>query len=164
MAISREKKKEVIEKGVQDLKDSQTLIFADFTGTKVNDFNTLRRDLKKVGSKLKVIKKRLLEVIFKQEHTNLDPLKYEGQIAAVFVEGELTDAASSLYRFAKEHEGFRLLGAFDLAQGVEISGQTINAIGSLPPREILLGQLVGSIVAPLRAFVYILDQKSKINS
>ena len=39
--------------------------------------------------------------------------------------------------------------------------ETVEKIGQLPSREILLAQLVGMLSAPMRIFLYVLDQKSK---
>ncbi|MBU2101207.1 50S ribosomal protein L10 [Patescibacteria group bacterium] len=161
MAITKNKKKEVVAAGSGDIDKSKALIFADFSGTNVTDINSLRAELRGMSGKLSIIKKRLLGVIFKEKKINYDPLQFDGQVGTIFVEGELSETAGSLYRFAKGHEDFKLLGAYDLEKKEEINGETINAIGSLPPREILLGQVVGTIAAPIRSLLYILSEKSK---
>ena len=161
MAITREKKEQIIEESAKDLSNSKALIFADFTGASVSDISDLRAQLREVKSKLTVIKKRLLGVLFKDKGIDLDPLQFEGPVGTVFVEEELSEAAGPLYRFSKEHEGFKLLGGFRLDKKEQIDEATINAIGSLPPKSVLLGQVVGTIAAPLRALVYILSEKSK---
>ena len=161
MAISKEKKENIIKTGGEDLGGSKALVFADFSGTSVSDLNKLRADLRAVGSKLRVIKKRLLGVIFKNKEINYAPGELEGQVGTVFVEGDLSEAAGTLYRFAQDRGSFKLLGAYDLEQGQAISGEMINTLGSLPPRKELLGQLVGAIAGPMRALVYVLFAKSQ---
>ena len=42
-----------------------------------------------------------------------------------------------------------------------IDAAQVVFIGNLPPREVLLAQLLGMIAAPIRSFLYVLDQKSK---
>jgi len=161
MAISKEQKQDIIQEGASDLSESKALIFTDFTGTNVSDLGDLRAQLREDEGKFKVIKKRLLNVLLKDKKVDLDPLKFEGTLGTVFVKGGLSEAAGSLYRFAKTHEGFKLLGAYNLEKKEEVSEQTINAIGSLPPRIDLLGQVVGSIAAPIRALMYVLSEKAK---
>jgi large subunit ribosomal protein L10 len=163
MAIRKEKKQEIIKVGTESMKDSKALIFADFTGTSVGDISNLRSELKSVGSRLRVIKKRLLGVIFKNKNISYDPHQFDGPVGTIFVSGELSETAGPLYRFSKDRKSFKLLGAYDLENNQAVSMEMVNAIGSLPPRETLLGQLVGTIVGPLRAFVYILSEKSKQN-
>lgn len=163
MAVTKEKKKEIVETGSSELGSSKVVVFTDFKGTSVSDLVHLRSELRSLGSKFSVIKKRLLGVIFKEKKIDLDPLKYEGQLGTVFVTGEISETAGSLYRFARDHKGFKLLGAYNLEEKKEIDEETINTIGSLPPREILLAQAVGSIASPIRSLLYVLSEKSKQN-
>ena len=161
MAITKEQKQQILKESAEDLKNSKALIFADFTGADVASISALRNELRESGAKLRVVKKRLLGVLFKEQGIDLDPLQFEGPVGTVFVENELSEAAGPLYRFAKENDDFELLGAFRIDEKKELDSQMINAIGSLPPKPVLLGQVVGSIAAPLRALVYILSEKSK---
>ena len=161
MAITKNQKTGIIEQGNVELEKANVLIFTDFTGTSVTDLGQLRTDLRENDSKFKVIKKRLLKIVFGSKNIDVDPVNFEGTLGTVFVKGGLSETAGSLYRFSKTHEKFKLLGAYDLANKQLISEADINAIGSLPPRKELLGQLVGTIAAPLRALMYILSEKSK---
>ena len=161
MAITKNQKTGIIEQGNVELEKANALIFTDFTGTSVTDLGQLRTDLRENDSKFKVIKKRLLKIVFGSKNIDVDPVNFEGTLGTVFVKGGLSETAGSLYRFSKTHEKFKLLGAYDLANKQLISEADINAIGSLPPRKELLGQLVGTIAAPLRALMYILSEKSK---
>ena len=161
MAITKNQKVSIIEKGNVNLDGSNVLIFTDFTGTSVNDLGKLRTELRGNDSKFQVIKKRLLKIVFGKKNIEIDPVKFDGTLGTVFVNGGLSEVAGSLYRFSKTHEKFKLLGAYDLEKNEVINEADINAIGSLPPRIELLGQLVGTIAAPLRALMYILSEKSK---
>ena len=161
MAITKTQKTDIIEKGNVDLDKANALIFTDFTGTSVTDLGQLRNDLRENDSKFKVIKKRLLKIVFGEKNIDVDPVNFEGTLGTVFVRGGLSETAGSLYRFSKTHERFKLLGGYDLAKKELISEADINVIGSLPPRQELLGQFVRTIAAPLRALMYVLSEKSK---
>ncbi len=161
MAITKNQKVDIIEKGSADLEKVNALIFTDFTGTSVGDLGQLRTDLRESDSKFKVIKKRLLKIILGGKNIDIDPVEFEGTLGTVFVKGGVSETAGSLYRFSKTHEKFKLLGAYDLEKKELISEADINVIGSLPPRKELLGQLVGTITAPLRALMYVLSEKSR---
>lgn len=161
MAITKKQKTDIIEKGNLDLDKANALIFTDFTGTSVSDLGQLRTDLRESDSKFKVIKKRLLKIVFGSKNIAIDPVEFDGTLGTVFVSGGLSETAGALYRFSKTHEKFKLLGGYDFAKKELISEADINAIGSLPPRKELLGQLVGTIAGPLRALMYVLSEKSK---
>jgi len=129
----------------------------------------LRQELKKGGNPLLVIKKRLLGLILKEKGIEFDSREFKTSVGTVFV-SNLENAASSIYKFFKGLEtdkkidvkaGEKILGGYDLKEKSAIDAARIVFIGQLPPREILLAQLLGMIAAPIKSLLYILDQKAK---
>jgi len=161
MAITREQKNDIVEKGKQDVKDSDILLFVDFKGTSVEEISSLRKSLREVDARLKVIKKRLLKIILGESGIKTDPTQFEGQIAAIFAHGDISDVAGPVYKFSKSHDSFEIVGGVDVSSKKDIGIDTILAIGALPSREVLLGNVVRPIEAPLRGLMYVLSEKSK---
>jgi len=161
MAITRAQKENIVEEGKKDLQESGVILFTDYKGTSVSDLGILRTTLKEANAKMKVIKKRLLKIILNDSGVNFDPTGLEGQVAAVFARGDVTDIAGPIYNFAKTHEGFAILGGVNVREKVEIPLDLIIRIGTLPSREVLIAQLVGTIAAPLRGLMYVLKGKSE---
>jgi len=161
MAITKEQKQNIVEAGKKDLQESDLVLFTDFKGTSVDDIGQLRVSLKEVNATMKVIKKRLLKIILKDSGIDVDPTKFEGQVAAVFAKGDISDVAGPVYKFSKDHEGFEVLGGVDVKEKTEIPKDMIVKIGMLPPKETLIAQVVGSIAAPLRGLMYVLSEKAK---
>lgn len=159
--ITKQKKIQLIEQGEKELDNAKVLLFADFAGSKVEELRELRRALKEAGAKFHVLKKRLLKIVLQKKGIDFDPLKFEGQVGIIFSSGEIPEIIQPAYQFSKDHEGFKLLGGLDVEKKEEVPFETIEMIGSLPPREILLGQLMGVLTAPLRGLMYILQEKSK---
>ena len=164
MAITRAKKEEVIKEGVDQIKASKALVFADFSGAGVSDLNALRKELGDISSKLTVIKKRLLKRALDEAGIKYDPTDFEGQVGTIFVGDELSAPTGLLYRFSKDHDGFKLLGGYDIERGKSLSEEIINEIGQLPTREELIAQVVGSIAAPIRGLLYVLSQKAEMEN
>ena len=162
MAKTKAQKNEVIEKGAKSLKESSNLIFTDFSGTTAQDIRSLRISLREAGSRYEVIKKRLLNIILKNKGLDMDTKSFEGQVGTVFVTGEISDVAGRVFRFSKGKEKFKILGGVDLEKGEKLEADYVTRIGQLPTREILLGQVMGGMVAPLRAFMWILKERSKV--
>lgn len=159
--ITKEKKTELIEQGKSDLDGAKLLLFADFKGAKVGELKELRRTLKATNSKFMVMKKRLLRIIFQKKGIDFDPLKFEGQVGTIFGSGEIAEVVQPIYKFSKDHPSFKLVGGLNIEKKEEVPLGTIQMIGSLPPREILLAQLMGTLTAPLRGLMYILSEKGK---
>jgi hypothetical protein len=56
----------------------------------------------------------------------------------------------------------KILAGYDIGNNVAIDAEQLIYIGKLPPREVVLAQLLGMLAAPIRSFLYILDEKSKM--
>ena len=111
MPLSRKQKEQLIQQENESLKGSETVVIADFTGLPVNDITTLRKALRETGATMRVIKKRLLKIMFQEQGIDLDPKTLEGQTGVVFSPQDLPETAQIVYKFAKEHkENFSILG------------------------------------------------------
>lgn len=152
------------------LAKSKTLLFADFSNMSAEDLRKLRREMGNSGAKFAVIKKRLLNVMFKEEGIDYDARGFDGQVGTIFAEGAIDTVGGPLYRTlqsfgidakAKEASVARILGAYDLQTKAPIERDLVMRIGTLPPREVVLAQFLGMLAAPVRSFLYLLDQKSK---
>lgn len=164
MKTKLQKAKE-IESGKDLLGRNQTVVFADFTGTAFEDLKRLKSELKKVGGVFKVLKKRLLKIAFQKQGIEFDPTQFESQVGSVFVKGELTEAASTVYKFQKDltkaKKPFKILGAYEVSKKNFLNAEQFLVIAKLPSREVLLGQVLGMFTAPLRSFMIIIQELSK---
>ncbi len=160
--LTKQQKKEQIKEGQKLLKENKGLVFVDFSGAGVEDLRSLRNVLKEFGAKLKVIKKKLMRIAFEKEKLDFNPEQFESQTGMIFSDKDVSEVAGPIYRFSQEikKKDFKILGAYDIAAKNFIDGETTIKIGQLPTREVLLGQLVGVLSAPLRAFMYVLNEKS----
>lgn len=161
--LTKEQKSKYIEEGKKLLQENKTVVFADFTGLTVGETTQLRRILKDLGGKMKVIKKKLMRIAFERKGIDFNPEQFESQAAMIFSPADISELAGPVYKFGKDKEkrGFKLLGAYDLSVKNFFDAETVKRIGQLPSREILLGQLVGMLAAPIKMFMYVLNEKSK---
>lgn len=164
---TKAQKIQAVEEGMDAIKKSETLIFADFSGVSVEELKRLRRALRETGAKFSVMKKRLMRVMFEKLGIDFNPEQFEAQVGTVLSSKSISDVAGTVYKFsretlnAKKKERFSILGAFDMVGKKFMDGAEVKMIGQLPSREILLGQLMGTIAGPMRAFLYVLSEKSK---
>lgn len=156
---SRQQKTQELKAGEELLKKSQSLIFVDFGKVSTKNLNSIKTKLKKIDARFKVIKKRLLKILFQKNEISLDPASaFEGQTGTIFVPADILSIAGPVYKF---FEGGKILGAYDLAKKQFLEPDLFKKIALLPSREVLLSQLVGVLSAPIRMFLYILNEKSK---
>jgi len=150
-------KKQIIENGIKTIQDSRSLVFVDFSGLKNQDLQALRREIKSAGGQMQVIKKKLLRLIFERAGINFNPEDFEYQLATVFSPNDIYAIAASVGK----QENLKILGGFDLLAKQFISSEQTIRFAHLPSRDESLGQLVNTLISPLRAFLYILSERSK---
>ncbi len=169
---TKAQKNEELTKGRELLKQSQAVLLMDFSKVKTADLKKLRQELKAAGNPLLVIKKRLLGVLLKDHAMEFQGGDFKAPVGAVFATS-LEAAASSVYKFFSGLEkdkkldvsaSVKILGGYDLVMKTQIPQERLVMIGKLPSREVLLAQLLGMLAAPIRSFLYVLDQKSKVET
>ena len=168
---TKAQKSEELKKGKELFKKSGVLIFSDFNALSAEHMRKLRKELKAVGAELLVIKKRLLNLILKETGVDFNLAQFKSSIGTVFSPGDAEKVSGPVYTFFSKLEvpegkekGMwikHILGGYDLKANSPLDAQQIVSIGKLPPREVLLAQLLGMLTAPLRSFMYLLEEKSK---
>ncbi len=165
--LTKSQKINIVEKGGEEIQKSKTLVFGDFSRVTMKELTALRNELRKVGGKFQVIKKRLLRIMFEKAGLGFDPEEFGGQVGTVFSDKDISAVAGTVYKFSKttlgedKKERFTILGGFEIADKKFLDAAYIKAVGSLPPREVLLGQLLGTIIGPITSFLYLLSEKAK---
>lgn len=156
MAITREKKESIIIDLADKFGRAKAAILVDFNKLSVAKTMELRRLLKNIGADYKVSKKTLINRVLKSGNYNgidLDALKT--QVGVVFSYDDPVPTAQSIYKFSKINEALKILGGF-LGFNWQDKNKIIE-LAKLPSREILLGQVVGTIAAPLSGLVNVLS-------
>lgn len=161
--LTKQQKIKLVEEAEKIIDQNKNLVFIDFSGTKVEDLRKLKRILREFGVQLKVIKKKLLRIAFQNKKIDFNPEQFESQVGVISTVKDISEIAGPIYKFFKEIEkkGFKILGAYDLLEKNFSDAEIVKKIGQLPPREILLAQLVGMLSAPIRMFMHVLDQKGR---
>ncbi len=157
------------------LKDSNALAFADFTKVTAEDLRRFRREVKSAGGDFLVIKKRLLNVLLKQKGIDFDARQFKSAVGTVFVESDLEHVSGPIYKFfsnlgdaadkpARALSVQKILGGYDLKSKTAVDHAGMVMLGQLPPREVALAQLLRMFIAPVQAFMYLVNEKAKRSS
>jgi large subunit ribosomal protein L10 len=155
MAITREKKRKILEQLKEKIEKQKIMIFIDFTGVKSKDLFSLRKKLKEVGNEIKVAKKTLINLALKEKNLNvIDVRKMLGEVAVIFGMKDEISSAKTVYEFSKENKNLKILGG--ILEKNFIGPEKIEELAKLPTKEELLAKLVSDISAPISNFVYLL--------
>lgn len=155
MAISKDKKKELIEKYVDLLSNSQGVFLVSFSGMTVGEITQLRQQLYDSGTTLMIVKNTLFRRALDEAGMSLTTDMVDGPIAIGAVAEEVPQAAKAFLEFAKGSDILEVRGG--LLSGTQIAPEQIEALTKVPSREVLLAQLVGGLQAPISGLVYVLQ-------
>jgi large subunit ribosomal protein L10 len=154
LAISKEKKKELVADYAEKLSRSEAVIFTDYQGLSVKDQQTLRRQLWDIQSGFQVVKNTLLQRALQDAGISVPEGTFAGPTALGYCFEDITGVVKILSAFGKETELLDFKGG--LLGNQFISVEDVEALASLPSREVLLGRVVGSIQAPIGGLVNVL--------
>jgi large subunit ribosomal protein L10 len=152
----RPEKQSILGELTSQVNDSTFVFVAEYRGMKVEQFSDLRRKLGKTGARMQVVKNRFLRLITKDKGWQDLDVSLKGQ-SAIVTGSDPVQAAKAIKLFSTTC-GMPVVKAGVMGNVILTSSQ-IDALADLPPREVLLAQLVGTVAAPLTRLVGVLKQK-----
>ena len=142
-------KERIVEELASELGAADTLIVADYRGLTNKQLEALRDQLIPHGARFRIVKNTLTRRAAEQAGADALLVMLEGPTAIAFIEasGDPAAVAKALAATAKETNVLALRGG--ILEGKTLSGDDVDQLAKLPPVDVLRGQLVGAIVAPL---------------
>jgi large subunit ribosomal protein L10 len=137
--------------------DSKSMVFARFSGLSAVESRELNKKLKAEESECYVAKKTLLSKALKAQGIEGFSVKdNDGQAVAIFGYGDEVAPAKLTREFIKSLEGNKMSFTGGILEGRLISKEQVDALAQLPSKQQLLGNLVGTLNAPVSGFVNVL--------
>jgi len=160
MAISKDKKREILAKLNDAFKEASSIAFVGFSKLTVKDASRLRVELSQKGVRYYVAKKTLIRKALEAGGYEGEIPELPGEVAVAWTSGEITLPASGVYEFGKKMKGaLSLLGG--VFEGAYLDAGKMTAIATIPPMLVLRGMFVNVINSPIQGLVMALDQISK---
>lgn len=155
MAITKQHKEKIIEKLVENLGKTKSVVFADFQGLKMPEIEELREECLKQGIGYIVAKKTLLNIALEKAGIkNADTKAIEGSLATVFGYEDEVAPAKALAEFAKAHDALEIKAG--ILEGKMVPLEEVIKLSKLLSKPELYAKVVGSINAPISGFVNVL--------
>jgi large subunit ribosomal protein L10 len=144
-------KEQILQDTSERIRDVRGIYLADFSGMSVEKLSLLRKKCREQKVQFRVIKNTLLKRAFNARGiTELDP-HLEGPTGLVFSADSEMSPAKILADFAKEHEKPRIKAA--VVDGRLFGEKDVVQLAALPSREVLMSQLLGTLIAPMTTFL-----------
>ena len=148
----RKDKEQVVAELAERLRGSSTLILADYRGLSVSELDDVRTKILEHGARFTVVKNTLTKRA--AEEAGLDTLTelLDGPTAIAFVgDGDMVGVAKTLNDTAKRTKVLSIKGG--ILEGAPMEAAQVVELASLPPADVLRGQVLGVIVGPLTSLV-----------
>lgn len=149
--MRKEQKQDVVAELTDRLKAAETLLVADYRGLTMPQIDALRTRLLESGAKFTVTKNTLTRRAAEAAGADALLALLEGPTAIAFLEadGDMVAAAKALADAARETRVLAIRGG--IMQGRAMSAAEVESLATLPPIEVLRGQVLGAIIAPITA-------------
>src|SRR5690242_15305950 len=155
--MKRDQKEQVVEELTQRLKAADTLLVADYRGLTMPQIDELRTRLIASGARFTVVKNTLTRRAAEAAGADALLTLLDGPSAIAFLEadGDMVAAAKALADSARETNVLEIRGG--IMQGRAVTAEEVETLAKLPPADVLRGQVLGAIVAPLTSLAGLLN-------
>jgi large subunit ribosomal protein L10 len=155
--MKRETKEQVVDELTQRLRAAETLLVADYRGLTMPQIDELRTRLLESGARFTVVKNTLTRRAAEAAGADALLALLDGPSAIAFLEtdGDMVAAAKALADSARETNVLEIRGG--VMQGRAMSAAEVESLAKLPPEDVLRGQVLGAIVAPLTSLAGLLN-------
>jgi large subunit ribosomal protein L10 len=148
-------KAQVIDQAKAWYDKSVGVVFSDYRGLSVKEIQALRSDLRKKGGEIHVLKNTLFRIAVGDDVEKLPAELHNGTTAFTFVYENETDVSKALVDYARTSRKLVVKGGY--FGGKAFDAKQVEALAALPPRDILIAQVIGAIAAPLSGLVGVIE-------
>ena len=151
--MQRSDKERLVAELTERLRDTETLIVADYRGLTMKEIDALRGELLQHGARFTVVKNSLTRRAAEAAGADAVLALLEGPTAIAFLasDGDPVAVAKALSESARTTKVLAVRGG--VLEGRSMYAEEVEELASLPPADMLRGQVLGALAAPLYAIV-----------
>ena len=146
MAISKQRKEELVAQYVEWLNRSQAMIMTEYSGLSMPQIDDLRRKVRESGGEFHIVKNTLGKVAFRTAGLELPEKLLEGSTAVAFAFQDVPGTVKVISEFARTSEFVKIKGGYLEKRPIGADG--VKALAELPPLPVMRAQLLGVLSAP----------------
>ena len=159
MAITKQRKEEVLAQYTDWLKRSQAVILVEYTGAKMKDLDAIRAKVRDSGGEFHIVKNTLVQRAFEAGGMSVPAGLLEKSTAVSFAFLDVAATAKALSEITKGMEFAKVKGGFMGGQALTVS--QVKALADLPPLPVTRARLLGVLQAPAGKLVRTLAEPAR---
>ena len=154
--MNRSQKEALVKDLTQNLQDAPAAFLVNFQGSTVERLQQLRAGLRTKEASFRVAKARLFKIAAGSIEGGQDFADlFKEQVGLVFSGEDVGGTAKELVNFSKNNDSIKVLSG--LYESQVLSNEQIKYFATLPSRDVLLGQVLGTLQAPIATFARLLS-------
>lgn len=159
MAITKERKRELVDDYKEWLSKSRAVILAEYSGLSMKDLDDLRARVREAGGEFHIVKNTLGKIAFEESERPILEGYFEGTTAAGFAFTDAPKLAKTLTDFARSVDALKIKGGYlDISP---VSAAEITALAELPPLPIMRARLLGTIMTPATQLARVINEPGR---
>ena len=158
MAITKERKDELIAQYREWLNRSQATVVAEYTGMTMKEMDALRAKVRDAGGEFHIVKNTLGNIVFQEAGIDSEKL-LTGSTAVCFAFNDAPAMAKAMTDFARTSQAFKIKGGFLDKKPMTADG--VKALADMPPLPVMRAQLLGVLLAPASKLVRTLAEPGR---
>jgi large subunit ribosomal protein L10 len=159
LAISRQRKDEMIAQYTEWFNKSQAVILVQYAGVTMKEVDAIRAKIRETGGEFHILKNTLAQRAFQELGVSIPEGLFEKSTAATFAFGDVAATAKALADATKGLEAVKVKGGF--MEKLTLNENQVKALASLPPLPVVRAQLLGVLQAPAGKLVRTLAEPAR---
>jgi large subunit ribosomal protein L10 len=155
LAITRQKKEELVAEYKEQIANASALVFTNYKGATVQQIQSLRAKLQETGVTYMVVKNTLMGIALEEAGRNRPDNLLAGPNAIAFIREDIGKGVTALQDWIKEAKIVEVTGA--LLESSVLDAGAAGALADLPTKEQTLAMILGAIAAPSSSLVRTLN-------
>ena len=156
MSAALEEKKQLVEELKGKISAAKSIVIVDYKGLSVFEDTELRKTLRAANVEYRVLKNRLMQKAFNElGYTDFDEA-LNGPTAVAFANGDPVAPAKILLESADKTKKITI--KCGMVDGTYITTDGVKELATLPPKEVLLAKLLGTLEAPISGLARVLNE------
>jgi len=151
LAVSKERKGEVLEMYADWFKKSQAVILVEYTGAKMKDLDGIRAKIRESGGEFHIVKNTLVRRVFAEQGMKIPADLLVKSTAISFAFTDPASTAKALTEATKGKEAIKVKGGYMGNQA--LNAAQVKALSDMPPLPVVRAQLLGVLQAPAEKLV-----------
>ena len=147
MTQNKQKKAVIIAEISEKVEKSKAMVFTNYQGLTHQQIEGFKKGLKKLDAEYAITKNRLLKRALEERNHSVDEHSLEQPTATLFLYGDPIGPLKILAKMVKDTQKPEI--KFGIMEGQMLDDKAVVRLSTLPPKEVLLAQLMGMMQSPL---------------